>query len=216
VFGWSGDSILKNTRKHRDSAKIQAEEPIPRAAKYESANFPADLLTRHVREADADSLRSSKEYRRNCHPDGPKSIVGYVKRTLPQTAWNPIFSIANHFPISAQNSDMNAETRIVRLIAKGKTVKNVTVAIPDDCYRRARVWAAQNDTSISAIVQDMLNNLPRLARAYSAMFVRPAAPQNAGKANANRESDTVNPTITNTDSSTSNDANHEKALPQKL
>jgi hypothetical protein len=72
---------------------------------------------------------------------------------------------------------MNAEKTIVRLIAKGKTVKNVTVAIADDCYRSARVWAAQNDTSVSAIVQDMLYNLPRLARAYDAAFVNVAAPQ---------------------------------------
>jgi len=37
-----------------------------------------------------------------------------------------------------------------------ETVKNVTVAIPDDVYRRARIRAAERDTSVSAMVRDFL------------------------------------------------------------
>jgi hypothetical protein len=48
---------------------------------------------------------------------------------------------------------------------KGATMRNITVAISDDSYRKARIWAAKNDTSVSAVVQDLLQNLPALARA---------------------------------------------------
>ena len=40
-----------------------------------------------------------------------------------------------------------------------ETVRNITVTIPDDVYRRARVRAAENDTSVSAIVRDFLSRL---------------------------------------------------------
>ena len=43
-------------------------------------------------------------------------------------------------------------------------MRNITVAVSDDCYRQARIWAAKNDTSVSAVVQDLLLNLPGLAR----------------------------------------------------
>jgi hypothetical protein len=35
-------------------------------------------------------------------------------------------------------------------------VKNITVSLPDDLYRRARVRAAQQDNSVSAVVQQFL------------------------------------------------------------
>ena len=35
-------------------------------------------------------------------------------------------------------------------------MKNITVSLPDDLYRRARVRAAQQDTSVSAVVQQFL------------------------------------------------------------
>jgi hypothetical protein len=34
-------------------------------------------------------------------------------------------------------------------------MRNITVAVSDDSYRQARIWAAKNDTSVSA-VQDLL------------------------------------------------------------
>jgi hypothetical protein len=39
------------------------------------------------------------------------------------------------------------------------TVKNITVSVPDDVYRNARVAAAQRDTSVSALVVAFLEQL---------------------------------------------------------
>ena len=38
-------------------------------------------------------------------------------------------------------------------------VRNVTVSLDDDVYRRARVKAAERDTSLSALVRDFLISL---------------------------------------------------------
>jgi len=38
-------------------------------------------------------------------------------------------------------------------------VKNITVSVPDDVYRHARVAAAQRDTSVSALVVAYLERL---------------------------------------------------------
>jgi hypothetical protein len=38
-------------------------------------------------------------------------------------------------------------------------VKNITVSVPDDVYRNARVTAAQRDTSVSALVVTYLEQL---------------------------------------------------------
>jgi hypothetical protein len=38
-------------------------------------------------------------------------------------------------------------------------VKNITVSVPDDVYRAARVAAAQRDTSVSALVVGYLERL---------------------------------------------------------
>jgi plasmid stability protein len=35
-------------------------------------------------------------------------------------------------------------------------VRNITVSVPDDVYRRARLRAAELDTSVSAMVRDFL------------------------------------------------------------
>jgi hypothetical protein len=40
-----------------------------------------------------------------------------------------------------------------------ETVKNITVSVPDDVYRNARVAAAQRDTSVSALVVAYLERL---------------------------------------------------------
>jgi hypothetical protein len=37
-----------------------------------------------------------------------------------------------------------------------EAVKNITVSLPDDLYRRARIRAAEQDTSVSALVQKFL------------------------------------------------------------
>lgn len=38
-------------------------------------------------------------------------------------------------------------------------MKNITVSLPDDLYRRARVKAAERDTSVSALVREFLTAL---------------------------------------------------------
>jgi plasmid stability protein len=38
-------------------------------------------------------------------------------------------------------------------------VKNITVSLPDDVYRRARIRAAARDTSVSALVREFLASL---------------------------------------------------------
>jgi hypothetical protein len=38
-------------------------------------------------------------------------------------------------------------------------MKNITVAVPDDVYRAARVRAAERDTSVSALVAEYLASL---------------------------------------------------------
>ena len=40
-----------------------------------------------------------------------------------------------------------------------ETVKNITVSVPDDVYRNARIVAAQRDTSVSALVVAFLEQL---------------------------------------------------------
>jgi hypothetical protein len=40
-----------------------------------------------------------------------------------------------------------------------ETVKNITVSVPDEVYRNARVAAAQHDTSVSALVVAYLEQL---------------------------------------------------------
>jgi plasmid stability protein len=35
-------------------------------------------------------------------------------------------------------------------------VKNITISVDDEVYRRARILAAQKDTSVSALVRDFL------------------------------------------------------------
>ena len=38
-------------------------------------------------------------------------------------------------------------------------MKNITVSLPDDVYRKARMKAAERDTSVSALVRHFLENL---------------------------------------------------------
>ncbi|PYQ30655.1 MAG: hypothetical protein DMF56_07545 [Acidobacteria bacterium] len=35
-------------------------------------------------------------------------------------------------------------------------MKNLTISLPDDVYRKARIKAAERDTSVSALVRDLL------------------------------------------------------------
>ena len=56
-------------------------------------------------------------------------------------------------------------------------MRNITVAVPDDVYTRARVWAAQRDISVSAVVKYLLDSLPgsqRAAKAFPTKDLRQA------------------------------------------
>jgi hypothetical protein len=50
-------------------------------------------------------------------------------------------------------------------------MKNITISIDDETYRRARLWAAERDTSVSAVVKCILTTLP--ARAQGKKFTPP-------------------------------------------
>jgi hypothetical protein len=39
-------------------------------------------------------------------------------------------------------------------------MKNITVSISDELYLIARIWAAQNGTSVSKLVKDFLESIP--------------------------------------------------------
>ncbi len=41
------------------------------------------------------------------------------------------------------------------------TMKNITVSVDDETYRRARIKAAEQDTSVSALVRAFLTGLAR-------------------------------------------------------
>jgi hypothetical protein len=45
-------------------------------------------------------------------------------------------------------------------------MKNITVSITDETYRQARMWAAEHNTSVSAAVQYMLENVHRILRVH--------------------------------------------------
>jgi hypothetical protein len=44
-------------------------------------------------------------------------------------------------------------------------MKNVTVSITEESYRSARIFAAERNTSLSAMVEFLLENLPTVSRA---------------------------------------------------
>lgn len=46
-------------------------------------------------------------------------------------------------------------------------MKNITVSVPDDVYRDARIAAAERDTSVSALVVAYLRSLSERTREFS-------------------------------------------------
>jgi hypothetical protein len=44
-------------------------------------------------------------------------------------------------------------------------MKNITLSVDDETYRQARIQAAQQGTTVSALVRDYLNSLSRRAAA---------------------------------------------------
>ncbi len=54
-------------------------------------------------------------------------------------------------------------------------MKNITVSVPEATYIRARIWAAQRDTSVSAVVAWLLQILPSHKAAIQ-QFCKPTPP----------------------------------------
>lgn len=48
--------------------------------------------------------------------------------------------------------------------------RNITLSVPDDLVRRVKVLAAQRDTSVSAIVTDLLTELVDSGASYEAVW----------------------------------------------
>ena len=46
-------------------------------------------------------------------------------------------------------------------------MKNITIAVPETVARWARVWAARNDTSVSAMLSQLLREKMESERKYS-------------------------------------------------
>jgi len=44
-------------------------------------------------------------------------------------------------------------------------MKNITVCVTERSYREARVWAAERETSLSRVVQYLIETLPGIRRA---------------------------------------------------
>jgi predicted CopG family antitoxin len=59
-----------------------------------------------------------------------------------------------------------------------ESMRNITVTVPDDVYRRARVWAAERDTSVSAVVKYLLETMPGMKRSNLAFPARNSNPVN--------------------------------------
>jgi hypothetical protein len=49
-------------------------------------------------------------------------------------------------------------------------MRNITVSVTDAQFRNARIWAAERDTTLSHMVQYLLANLSKTARAVSAIL----------------------------------------------
>ena len=59
-------------------------------------------------------------------------------------------------------------------------MKNITVTVSDKSYREARVWAAEHESSLSRIVQYLIETLPgipRAARQFPAAKANSANPE---------------------------------------
>jgi hypothetical protein len=45
-----------------------------------------------------------------------------------------------------------------------ETMRNITITVSDEAHRRARLWAADHDMSVSKVVSTILEMLPQMAR----------------------------------------------------
>jgi predicted CopG family antitoxin len=64
-------------------------------------------------------------------------------------------------PVHLSSDHGKSELDVSELCAHCANVKNITVSVDDDTYRRARMKAAEQDTSVSALVKRFLTELAR-------------------------------------------------------
>jgi len=57
-------------------------------------------------------------------------------------------------------------------------VKNITVSVPDDVYRDARIRAAERDSSVSALVAEYLRSLSQRETEFSRLETQQRRVQN--------------------------------------
>ena len=46
-------------------------------------------------------------------------------------------------------------------------MRNVTITVDDETYRLARIWATERNTTLSAVVRKMVQDLPRMRTSRS-------------------------------------------------
>jgi hypothetical protein len=80
-------------------------------------------------------------------------------------------------------------------------MRNITVAVSEDSYRQARIWGAKHDLSLSAVVGELLRELPRLARVvreYNAdLYARMTHPGSASQQKTQDETEAPTEPIQN-------------------
>ncbi len=54
----------------------------------------------------------------------------------------------------------------------GRGVKNITVSVPDEVYREARIRAAERGSSVSAMVSDYLRSVALQASTFARLEAR--------------------------------------------
>ncbi|GAB3609198.1 hypothetical protein GCM10027414_13230 [Humibacter ginsengiterrae] len=67
---------------------------------------------------------------------------------------------------------MSASTWTSATLVHMATTRNITLALPADLIRRAKIYAAAHDTSISALVADVLANRVELEDDYDEAWAR--------------------------------------------
>jgi Tol biopolymer transport system component len=67
----------------------------------------------------------------------------------------------NYYPSAHNRNQRNSETIQASVSADAKTMKKITLSIPDEIYIEALVWAARHNTSVSAMVRDILKSVSK-------------------------------------------------------
>lgn len=72
---------------------------------------------------------------------------------------NACSGLKNYLVGGGVEAEALADAGVTVRLCYREFVKNITVSIPDDVYRRARITAAERDTSLSAMVRRFLMTL---------------------------------------------------------